>query len=54
LRTLVRVMLSSRQPMFVAWGIDRTLIYNDAYAPMLGERHPAALGRPFSETWVWR
>lgn len=49
--TLVRVMLSSRQPMFIAWGPDRTLVYNDTYAPMLGARHPAALGRPFFETW---
>jgi PAS domain S-box-containing protein len=51
LLTLVRVMLNSRQPMFIAWGADRTLIYNDTYAPMLGERHPAALGKPFFETW---
>jgi PAS domain S-box-containing protein len=51
LLTLVRVMLNSRQPMFICWGGDRTLVYNDAYAPMLGERHPAALGRPFFETW---
>ncbi len=49
--TLVRVMLSSRQPMFVAWGNERALIYNDAYAPMLGARHPGALGRPFFEVW---
>jgi PAS domain S-box-containing protein len=51
LLTLVRVMLNSRQPMFIAWGADRTLVYNDTYAPMLGERHPTALGRPFFETW---
>ena len=51
LLTLVRVMLNSRQPMFIAWGSDRTLVYNDTYAPMLGDRHPAALGRPFFETW---
>ena len=49
--TLVRVMLSSRQPMFVAWGRERALLYNDAYAPMLGARHPAALGRPFFDVW---
>ncbi|GJE47303.1 Sensor histidine kinase RcsC [Methylobacterium tardum] len=49
--TLMRVMLNSRQPMFIAWGPDRTLVYNDSYAPMLGARHPAALGRPFFETW---
>ncbi|WP_191971087.1 PAS domain-containing protein, partial [Methylobacterium soli] len=51
LLALVRVMLNSRQPMFICWGVDRTLVYNDTYAPMLGERHPAALGRPFFETW---
>ncbi|MGW5840127.1 PAS domain-containing protein [Methylorubrum extorquens] len=51
LLTLVRVMLNSRQPMFICWGEDRTLVYNDTYAPMLGVRHPAALGRPFFETW---
>ena len=49
--TLVRIMLNSRQPMFIAWGSDRTLVYNDSYAPMLGSRHPSALGRPFFETW---
>ncbi|WP_375462110.1 PAS domain-containing protein [uncultured Enterovirga sp.] len=49
--TLVRVMLGSRQPMFIAWGPERVLLYNDAYAPLLGARHPAALGRPFFEVW---
>ncbi|MCJ2061741.1 PAS domain-containing protein [Methylobacterium sp. J-088] len=49
--TLVRVMLNSQQPMFIAWGPDRTLVYNDTYAPMLGGRHPSALGRPFFEIW---
>ncbi|WP_128564838.1 PAS domain-containing protein [Methylobacterium crusticola] len=49
--TLVRVMLNSRQPMFIAWGANRTLVYNDTYVPMLGARHPEALGRPFFEVW---
>lgn len=51
LTTLVRVMLSSGQPMFIAWGPQRVLLYNDGYAPMLGERHPSAFARPFFETW---
>ncbi len=51
LRTLVGVMLGSRQPMFVAWGPERIMIYNDGYAPMLGNRHPGALGSPFAEVW---
>jgi len=51
LKTLVGVMLASNQPMFVAWGPERILLYNDAYAPMLAGRHPAALGRPFLSVW---
>jgi hypothetical protein len=30
LKTLVGVMFGSSQPMFVSWGLDRTLVYNDA------------------------
>ncbi|HXG87481.1 MAG TPA: ATP-binding protein [Vicinamibacterales bacterium] len=52
LRTLVAVMLGSRQPMFIAWGPARTMLYNDGYAPLCGAKHPAALGRPFSEVWA--
>lgn len=44
-------MINSRQPMFIAWGADRTPIYNDTYATMLGDRHPSALGCPFFESW---
>jgi PAS domain S-box-containing protein len=41
--------------MFVIWGHDLGLIYNDAYAPMLGKRHPDALGCRFSDVWfeIW-
>ena len=51
LHTLVGVMLGSRQPMFVAWGPERIMLYNDGYAPMLGQRHPAALGSRFADVW---
>ena len=51
LHTLVGVMLGSRQPMFVAWGPERIMLYNDGYAPMLGMRHPAALGSRFADVW---
>ena len=41
--------------MFVWWGPGLINIYNDAYAPMLGARHPEAFGRPAQETWsdIW-
>lgn len=51
LKTLVGVMLASNQAMFVAWGPERTLLYNDAYAEILAGKHPGALGRPFLEVW---
>jgi PAS domain S-box-containing protein len=51
LRTLVGVMLGSSQPMFVAWGPERVMLYNDGYATILGLRHPAALGARFEDVW---
>ena len=51
LSTLVSVMLGSSQAMFVAWGPDRILLYNDGYAELLGRKHPAALGRPLFDVW---
>jgi PAS domain S-box-containing protein len=44
-------MLSSAQPAFIAWGERRSFIYNDACIPLLGSKHPDALGRPFVEAW---
>lgn len=51
LKTLVGVMLGSSQPMFVAWGPDRVLLYNDGYAEILASKHPSALGCDFLEVW---
>ena len=52
LKTLVSVLLSSSQPMFLAWGPDRTWLYNEAFTPILGRKHPLALGRPAMEVWA--
>ena len=51
LRTLVGVMLSTPQPMFLAWGHDQLMIYNDGYVEILGGHHPA-LGKPFLQVWT--
>jgi PAS domain S-box-containing protein len=51
LKTLAGVMLASNQPMFVAWGPRRTMLYNDGYAEILGLKHPTALGQPFDRVW---
>ena len=52
LKSLVSVLLASRQPMFMAWGPDRTWLYNDAFIPILGLKHPRALGRPSMDVWA--
>lgn len=51
LRGMVRLMLDSRVPMSIVWGEQHALLYNDAFVPFLGERHPGALGRPLSQVW---
>ena len=51
LNTLVDLMLASRQPMFMAWGEAQIWLYNDAFVPILGDKHPEALGRPAMEVW---
>ncbi|WP_341914371.1 PAS domain-containing protein [Ferrovibrio terrae] len=55
LRAAYDIMMSSGFGMCAAWGPAKTLIYNDAYAPFLGQRHPAAVGQPLDEVWrdVW-
>ena len=57
LKTTVRIMLTSRFPMWMFWGPELTMLYNDAYAQTtLGKKHPWALGKPASIVWseVWK
>jgi PAS domain S-box-containing protein len=55
LRTAASICLNSRFPMVIWWGPDLILLYNDAWQPILGNKHPTALGRPGREVWteVW-
>jgi PAS domain S-box-containing protein len=52
LKTLVNLLLTSKQPMFLGWGPDRTWLYNDAFIPILGRKHPIVLGQPSMEVWA--
>jgi len=49
--TIVEVVLCSAHPMFVVWGQEHTLIYNDGLVPVLGSKHPSALGSSYLEVW---
>src|ERR1700755_838948 len=51
LKLIVVTILASQFPMAVRWGPDFVLIYNDGYRPILGDKHPRALGVPFREAW---
>jgi signal transduction histidine kinase/serine phosphatase RsbU (regulator of sigma subunit) len=55
LRTAVSICLESRYGMCVFWGPEYVAIYNDAYVPMLGVKHPAAIGMRLRDIWpeVW-
>ncbi|MBR0967496.1 PAS domain-containing protein [Bradyrhizobium diazoefficiens] len=56
LRVTVRLVLTSRHPMFIWWGPDLIQFYNDAYRATMGpERHPSALGARGRECWaeIW-
>ena len=52
LRATAALVLENRFPMTLFWGRELLLLYNDAYAAVLGDKHPAALGRPASVVWA--
>jgi DNA-binding NtrC family response regulator/signal transduction histidine kinase len=55
LRACVRIVLGSGHPMLISWGPEYTMLYNDAYGVVVGNKHPGALGRScrevLSEAW---
>src|SRR6266446_6987227 len=55
LRTMLGVVLGSRFPMLLWWGPDLLHLYNDAYRPILRDKHPASLAAPAGEVWaeIW-
>ncbi len=55
LRSAVSICLNANFPTAIYWGPDLRLLYNDAWAPIPAERHPAALGQPGKVVWtdIW-
>src|SRR5262249_34359545 len=45
LRSAVSILLPSRAQIVLFWGPELVALYNDAYAPVLGSKHPWALGK---------
>ncbi|HKP97628.1 MAG TPA: response regulator [Fibrobacteria bacterium] len=55
LLTAVGMMLNSRFPTFIGWGPGLVGLYNDAYRPILGMKHPVSLGQKEEDCWpeIW-
>jgi signal transduction histidine kinase len=55
LRISISTCLGSRFPILLWWGPDLVMLYNDAYRPILGDKHPKALGQAGRECWpeIW-
>jgi signal transduction histidine kinase len=55
LRMMTPFLLANRFPMLLWWGSQFCQLYNDAYRPILGTKHPHFLGRPVRECWheIW-
>lgn len=55
LRTCIRIMLTSRQPIWIGWGKELIKFYNDPYKAIVGGKHPHALGQPAAVVWkdIW-
>ena len=55
LRSVVSMLLPSKAQIILFWGPEFTVLYNDAYRPVFGAKHPWALGLPGREAWseIW-
>src|SRR5580692_2459848 len=51
LKAAIGLMLPAQAQIVLFWGAEFIALYNDAYAPTIGEKHPRALGRPARESW---
>ncbi|HVU33387.1 MAG TPA: ATP-binding protein [Opitutaceae bacterium] len=51
----VGIVISARFPMAIYWGEEGWLFYNDAWRPILGDKHPWALGKAARDVWpeIW-
>lgn len=51
LQAVLATLLPSQAQFVLFWGSAYVALYNEAYAPTIGIKHPHALGRPAQEHW---
>lgn len=51
----VSISINSGFPIAIYWGADHTILYNDAYSSIPGDKHPWAIGKPGAVAWseIW-
>lgn len=52
LRMAVAMVLRQGLPQSLCWGPDLLQVYNDGYAVIMGDKHPAGYGKPVLENWA--
>ncbi|KAJ1327825.1 two-component system, sensor histidine kinase and response regulator [Microdochium nivale] len=55
LRAMANMVMGSPHPAALYWGRELTVIYNEAYISMAGQKHPALMGQRYSDAWqeIW-
>ncbi len=51
LQAVMATLLPAQAQFVLFWGSAYVALYNEAYAPTIGTKHPHALGRPAQEHW---
>ncbi|WP_460419034.1 ATP-binding protein [Pseudomonas sp. microsymbiont 2] len=51
LKAVMTTLLAAQAQIVLFWGAQYIALYNDAYRPTIGNKHPKALGRPCQESW---
>ena len=51
-RRMANILMSDPRPAAMYWGKNRTMLYNESYVAVLGQKHPGMMGKQFSEAWA--
>ncbi|WP_437179556.1 ATP-binding protein [Pseudomonas muyukensis] len=51
LQAIMAMLLPAQAQIVLFWGVQYIALYNDAYGPSIGIKHPRALARPAEENW---
>ena len=52
LRRMANILMSDPRPAAMYWGRHRTIMYNEPYVVVMGQKHPGMMGKTFSQAWA--